>query len=72
MFRRTGLFLLIVLCTFCNEAAAADRPEKPSTWFCMQARAHRASFASDKAAEDAARAQGASQADINKAHRCRR
>jgi hypothetical protein len=55
-----------------NVARAADRPEKPSAWFCMQARAHRAGFVSDKAAEDSARAQGASQADIDKAHRCKR
>jgi hypothetical protein len=47
-------------------------PEKPSDWFCMKAKAHRALFASDKAAEDAAIALGASQATIAKAKRCPR
>lgn len=51
---------------------AADRPEKPDTWFCIKARAHRALFPTDRAAEDAARAQGASQATIDKAKRCSR
>lgn len=51
---------------------AADGPEKPDAWFCLQAKAHRAMFASDKAAEDAARALGATAATIAKAHRCRR
>jgi hypothetical protein len=65
--------LAIVLCILCKQVAlAADQPEKPSAWFCYQARAHRALFASDKAAEDAARAQGATAAIIAKAHRCRR
>ena len=51
---------------------AADTPEKPAAWFCVQARAHRAGFASDKAAEESARAQGATAATIAKAHRCKR
>lgn len=55
-----------------SAAWAADRPDKPSAWFCMQARMHRAQFATDKAAEDSALAQGASRADIAKAQRCRR
>jgi hypothetical protein len=32
--------------------------DKPSTWFCMKARQHRAAFTTDRAAEDAARALG--------------
>jgi hypothetical protein len=51
---------------------AADRPDKPDAWFCIKARMHRAQFATDKAAEDSALAQGASRADIAKAHRCKR
>lgn len=65
--------LAIVLCVCCQQVAgAAERVEQPSTWFCVQARAHRAAFASDKAAEDAARALGATPATIAKAHRCKR
>lgn len=51
---------------------AADKPEKPDAWFCIKARAHRALFSTDKDAEDSARAQGATQATIDKAHRCKR
>jgi hypothetical protein len=51
---------------------AADKPEKPDAWFCMQARMHRAQFRTDKAAEDSARAQGASQDTIERAKRCHR
>jgi hypothetical protein len=51
-------------------ASAAD--DKPSTWFCMKARQHRAAFTSDRAAEEAARAQGATNETIAKAKRCAR
>lgn len=51
---------------------AADRPEKPDVWFCIKARAHRAVYPTDRAAEDAARALGASEATIAKAKRCSR
>lgn len=70
VFLRAVLIALFV--SLSAAAMAADRPDKPSAWFCMQARAHRALFASDKAAEDAARALGATQATIDKAHRCKR
>lgn len=50
---------------------AADKPEKPDVWFCLKARAHRALFPTDKAAEADARAQGATSATIAKAYRCR-
>jgi hypothetical protein len=81
MFRRTGLFLLIgvplivlalLVLAWLTGAKAADRPEKPDAWFCIKAKAHRALFATDKAAEDAAIALGASQATIAKAKRCPR
>jgi hypothetical protein len=64
--------LLFVVGAGINAARAADQPEKPDAWFCIKARAHRAQFASDKAAEDSARAQGATAATIAKAHRCKR
>jgi hypothetical protein len=51
---------------------AADRPEKPSAWFCIKAKAVLLAAGSEKAAEDAARAQGASEATIAKAKRCPR
>lgn len=63
---------LSILLLLTVTASAADRPEQPSAWFCYQARAHRALFASDKAAEAAAVALGADNATIAKAHRCKR
>lgn len=54
------------------QAQRGGKEECPSDWFCMKAKAHRALFSSDKAAEDAAIALGASQATIAKAKRCRR
>lgn len=68
---RCGLSLVMVL-LWSMVCSAAPAPEQPSAWFCVQARAHRAAFASDKAAEDAARALGATSATIAKAHRCKR
>lgn len=79
--RTIGLFLLIGVplialilfgLAWLNGVKAADRLEKPSAWFCIKARMHRAQFATDKAAEDSARSQGATQADIDLAHRCKR
>jgi hypothetical protein len=63
-----GLSLLVGV----NVARAADRPEKPDAWFCFKARAAVLATGSEKAAEDAARAQGASEATIAKAKRCPR
>lgn len=60
------------VCVGVNVALAADSPEKPDAWFCLMAKLHRAQFSTDKAAEDDARAQGASQATIAKAYRCKR
>lgn len=51
---------------------AADKPEKPDAWFCIKARAAVLAAGSEKAAEDAARAQGASEVTIAKAKRCSR
>lgn len=51
---------------------AADQSDKPSASFCAAAKAHRALFSTDRAAEDAARALGASEATIAKAKRCPR
>lgn len=45
--------------------------DKPPVKFCMAAKAHRALFSTDRAAEDAARALGASETTIAKAKRCR-
>jgi hypothetical protein len=50
---------------------AGDRPDKPSAWFCAAARAAVLTAGSEKAAEDAARAQGVSEATIAKARRCK-
>lgn len=71
MMPRCGLALATVL-LWPVAGLAATAPEQPTAWFCVQARAHRAAFASDKAAEDSARAQGATAATIAKAHRCKR
>jgi hypothetical protein len=65
-----ALVLVALLMTGIIPAMAAD--EKPSTWFCMKARAHRAAFPTDRAAEDAARAQGISEETIARAKLCRR
>lgn len=45
--------------------------DKPSIAFCLTAKAYRKAAGSDKAAEDAARAQGVSEATIAKAKRCK-
>jgi hypothetical protein len=50
-------------------AHAADRPDKPSVWFCAAARAARDAAGSERAAEDAARAHGVSEATIQRAKR---
>lgn len=55
-----------------NAARAAGRPDIPDAWFCIKARAAVLAAGSEKAAEDAARAQGASEATIAKAKRCKR
>jgi hypothetical protein len=47
-------------------------PESPSGSFCWLARRARDAAGSEKAAEDAARAQGVSEATIAKAKRCPR
>lgn len=53
-------------------ANAADRPEKPSGWFCAAAKAAVLAAGSEKAAEDAARAQGVPETTVAKAKRCSR
>jgi hypothetical protein len=65
-----GILAALIVCGAAALASAAD--DKPSTWFCMKARQHRAAFTSDRAAEDAARAQGATNETIAKAKRCAR
>lgn len=62
---------LAILLLLTVPAMAAD-DDKPSFKFCAAAKAHRALFSTDKAAEDAARVLGASDATIAKAKRCRR
>jgi hypothetical protein len=64
-----GILAAVIVCGS-SLAYAAD--DKPSTWFCMKARQHRATFSSDRAAEDAARAQGATSETMAKGKRCSR
>lgn len=69
------LALILLAASSCSgraAALAADRPEKPGAWFCIKARAAVLATGSEKAAEDAARAQGASEVTIAKAKRCPR
>lgn len=61
-------FLLLLMIP----ASAADRPEKPSTAFCIAAKAAVLAAGSEKAAEDVARSQGLSEATIAKAKKCSR
>lgn len=63
---------LVILLLLSLPATAADRPEKPSAAFCFAAKAAVLAAGSEKAAEDAARAQGLSEATIAKAKRCSR
>lgn len=67
-----ALILLASSSSCSRPAQAADRPEKPSAWFCIKARAAVLAAGSEKAAEDAARAQGVPEATIAKAKRCSR
>jgi hypothetical protein len=67
-----ALLALIGVTCLVQHAHAADRPEKPSEWFCIKARAAVLAAGSEKAAEDAARAHGASDATIAKAKSCPR
>lgn len=60
---------LAILLLLAGPVIAAD--DRPSVKFCMAAKAHRALFSTDRAAEDAARALGASDATIAKAKRCK-
>jgi hypothetical protein len=78
---RAGLFLLIgvpllvlifLAFAWLNGARAADRPESPSPAFCFAAKAAVLAAGSERAAEDAARAKGFSEATIAKAKRCKR
>lgn len=55
-----------------SAARAADRPERPSPALCVVAKAAVLAAGSEKAAEDSARAKGASEATIAKAKRCSR
>lgn len=60
---------LAILLLLAGPVIAAD--DRPSAKFCLAAKAHRALFSTDRAAEDAARALGASDATIAKAKRCK-
>ncbi len=64
--------LIALLVIVAAAALAADKPEPPGKVFCYLARQLRSHFPSDRAAEEAARADGASQATIDKAKRCPR
>lgn len=63
--------LIALFVVFAATAYAADppKPDKPSATFCWFARQARDAAGSEKAAEDAARAQGVSEATIAKAKR---
>lgn len=67
---RAGIALAVAL-LWPAGGHAADR-DKPSIALCAAARAAVLAVGSEKAAEDAARAQGASEATIAKAKRCPR
>lgn len=66
----TAMIALVVVTV--SAARAADRPEKPDAWFCIKAKAVLLAAGSEKAAEDVARARGASEATIARAKRCPR
>jgi hypothetical protein len=70
---RLALIIFVVLAVGVCAAgfALADDPE-PSRAMCAQARLLRSGFASDRAAEAAARALGISEETIRRAKRCRR
>lgn len=64
----------LMLALFCGRAPAhAHRSaERPSAWFCVKARMLRSQYFTDKDAENAARAAGATDDTIRKAKLCRR
>lgn len=67
MIRALALFLALL---WPLSGHAAD--QKPPGWFCAAAKAAVLAAGSEKAAEDAARSQGFSEATIAKARRCKR
>lgn len=72
VFLQAGLIALFVILAAAAYAADSPQPDKPSATFCWLARQARDVAGSEKAAEDAARAQGVSEATIAKAKRCSR
>ena len=66
---RAWILSVLVLMAVCSKADAAD---KPSATFCWLARQARDVAGSERAAEDAARSQGVSEAIIARAKRCSR
>lgn len=63
--------LTILLLLYPLSGHAGERLEKPSLAFCLAAKAVREAAGSDRAAEEVARARGATDATIAKAKRCR-
>ena len=72
VFLHAGLIAAAVVICATLAYAADPRPDKPSATFCWLARQARDVAGSEKAAEDAARAQGISEDTIAKAKACRR
>lgn len=66
------IFTLTLILLYPLSGHAADKPEKPSAWFCAAAKAAVLAAGSERAAEDTAIAQGVSRATIAKAKRCPR
>jgi hypothetical protein len=66
------LIALFVVFAAAAYAAGPPKPDKPSATFCLGARQARDVAGSEKAAEDAARARGISEATIARAKRCLR
>jgi hypothetical protein len=72
VFLHAILIALFVVFAAAAYAADAPKPDKPSATFCWVARQARDVAGSEKAAEDAARAQGISEETIALAKRCAR